>query len=328
MAEKTTLDHSLLRNVNAGRRLEKAQETNVQTAKSEVKIAIKDKTVTLIKRKKRYQQEVQKLEIISKFTDEESERLYQLRCEKSADLTDDNNDGDDDGDDEDSSEYTDDEQEKTKEQKEFITTHKSNIKEYGEHHYHDAQKFLEDHVELVSEETVNYMVGWCIHEEMHEYFFFMEHLAQQVMFIKSIIRIIQSSKSDPTQCVQTFFERMANDKQYEHEFLHELSAFKERIEQHARQNNDDLTLKNEKEKQQKRLDPDDSGLIEVMKSSSTGSESRDDFLQLTGVLSNVSQEKATNFLGHSMESTLWEPNVEGAKGDDEESVIHVENDIF
>ncbi|CAF3993416.1 unnamed protein product [Rotaria magnacalcarata] len=254
MAEKTTLDHSLLRNVNAGRRLEKAQETNVQTAKSEVKIAIKDKTVTLIKRKKRYQQEVQKLEIISKFTDEESERLYQLRCEKSADLTDDNNDGDDDGDDEDSSEYTDDEQEKTKEQKEFITTHKSNIKEYGEHHYHDAQKFLEDHVELVSEETVNYMVGWCIHEEMHE------------------------------------------------------------------------------EKQQKRLDPDDSGLIEVMKSSSTelqkGSESRDDFLQLTGVLSNVSQEKATNFLGHSMESTLWEPNVEGAKGDDEESVIHVENDIF
>ncbi|CAM4815323.1 unnamed protein product [Rotaria magnacalcarata] len=247
MAEKTTLDHSLLRNVNAGRRLEKAQETNVQTAKSEVKIAIKDKTVTLIKRKKRYQQEVQKLEIISKFTDEESERLYQLRCEKSADLTDDNNDGDDDGDDEDSSEYTDDEQEKTKEQKEFITTHKSNIKEY------------------VSEETVNYMVGWCIHEEMHEYFFFMEHLAQQ-------------------------------------------------------------------EKQQKRLDPDDSGLIEVMKSSSTelqkGSESRDDFLQLTGVLSNVSQEKATNFLGHSMESTLWEPNVEGAKGDDEESVIHVENDIF
>ncbi|CAF2230668.1 unnamed protein product [Rotaria magnacalcarata] len=299
MAEKATLDHSLLRNVNAGRRLEKAQETNVQTAKSEVKIAIKDKT----------------LEIISKFTDEESERLYQLRCEKSADLTDDNNDGDDDGDDEDSSEYTDDEQEKTKEQKEFITTHKSNIKEYGEHHYHDAQKFLEDHVELVSEETVNYMVGWCIHEEMHEYFFFMEHLAQQVMFIKPIIRIIQSSKSDPTQCVQTFFERMANDKQYEHEFLHELSAFKECIEQHARQNNDDLTLK-------KREDPDDSGLIEVMKSSSTelqkGSESRDDFLQLTGVLSNVSQEKATNFLGHSMESTLWEPNVEGAKGDDEE----------
>lgn len=35
-------------------------------------------------------------------------------------------------------------------------------------HYDDSQKFLEDHLELVCEETANYLVVWCIDLEMEE----------------------------------------------------------------------------------------------------------------------------------------------------------------
>lgn len=47
--------------------------------------------------------------------------------------------------------------------------HKANIKKYGMfRHYDDSQKFLEDHLELVCEETANYLVVWCIDLEMEE----------------------------------------------------------------------------------------------------------------------------------------------------------------
>jgi cell division cycle protein 37 len=35
-------------------------------------------------------------------------------------------------------------------------------------HYDDTQKWLEDHLELVCEETANYLVVWCIDLEMEE----------------------------------------------------------------------------------------------------------------------------------------------------------------
>ena len=35
-------------------------------------------------------------------------------------------------------------------------------------HYDDSQKFLEDNLVLVCEETANYLVVWCIDLEMEE----------------------------------------------------------------------------------------------------------------------------------------------------------------
>jgi len=54
-------------------------------------------------------------------------------------------------------------------QKQFVEKHKANIKKYGMfRHYDDTQKMLEDHLELVCEETANYLVVWCIDLEMEE----------------------------------------------------------------------------------------------------------------------------------------------------------------
>jgi cell division cycle protein 37 len=51
----------------------------------------------------------------------------------------------------------------------FVEKHKTNIKKYGMfRNYDDTSKFLEDHLELVCEETANYLVVWCIDLEMEE----------------------------------------------------------------------------------------------------------------------------------------------------------------
>lgn len=35
-------------------------------------------------------------------------------------------------------------------------------------HYDDTQNFLEEHLELVREETANYLIVWCIDLEIDE----------------------------------------------------------------------------------------------------------------------------------------------------------------
>lgn len=53
--------------------------------------------------------------------------------------------------------------------KKFVEKHKDNIKKFGMfRHYDDTQRFLEEHLELVCEETANYLVVWCIDLEMEE----------------------------------------------------------------------------------------------------------------------------------------------------------------
>ena len=54
-------------------------------------------------------------------------------------------------------------------QKNFVIKHKDNIKKFGMfRNYDDTQRFLEEHLELVCEETANYLVVWCIDLEMEE----------------------------------------------------------------------------------------------------------------------------------------------------------------
>ncbi len=68
-------------------------------------------------------------------------------------------------------------------QKKFIEKHKANIKKYGMfRHYDDSQKFLEDHLELVCEETANYLVVWCIDLEMEEVIRFLSLIYMRIFF--------------------------------------------------------------------------------------------------------------------------------------------------
>lgn len=60
-------------------------------------------------------------------------------------------------------------EEKEKKMKKFIKENEKKLKEYGMlRKYDDSKKFLQDNPHLVSENTANYLVIWCINLEMEE----------------------------------------------------------------------------------------------------------------------------------------------------------------
>lgn len=60
-------------------------------------------------------------------------------------------------------------EEKEKQMKLFVKEHEKKLKEFGMlRRYDDSKKFLQDHPYLVSENTANYLVIWCINLEMEE----------------------------------------------------------------------------------------------------------------------------------------------------------------
>lgn len=70
------------------------------------------------------------------------------------------------------------EEEKEAKMKKFIKENEKLLKQFGMlRRYDDSKQFLQEHSQLVCEETANYLVIWCINLEMEEvklcdYFFF------------------------------------------------------------------------------------------------------------------------------------------------------------
>lgn len=61
------------------------------------------------------------------------------------------------------------EEEKENRMKKFIKENEKLLKQFGMlRKYEDSKKFLQDHNQLVCEETANYLVIWCINLEMEE----------------------------------------------------------------------------------------------------------------------------------------------------------------
>jgi len=215
------------------------------------------------------------------------------------------------------------EDELTEYYKQFVEKHKANIKKYGMfRHYDDSQKFLEDHLELVCEETANYLVVWCIDLEMEEKHSLMEHVSHQTMIMQFILELGKSLKVDPRQCVRPFFSRMKTaDEQYKQGFFDELQAFRERVQKRAKQKVEDAVKQYEEEERQKRLGPGGLDPIEVMESLPKELqecfESRD-VAKLQEALSKMPRDEAAQHLDRCIKSGLWVPNAKDAEGDGEE----------
>ncbi|CAF0720752.1 unnamed protein product [Adineta steineri] len=219
------------------------------------------------------------------------------------------------------------EEEQAEYYKKFIEKHKANVKKYGMfRNYDDTQKFLEDHLELVCEETANYLVVWCIDLEMEEKHSLMEHVSHQTMIMQFILELSKTLKIDPRQCVRPFFQRMKTaDEQYKQGFVDELNAFRERVQARAKQKVADAVKQYEEEERQKRLGPGGLDPIEVMESLPKELqecfESRD-ISQLQECLSKLPREEAAQHLDRCIKSGLWVPNAKDAEGDDEEDAKH------
>ncbi|CAF3889099.1 unnamed protein product [Rotaria magnacalcarata] len=215
------------------------------------------------------------------------------------------------------------EEEQAEYYKQFVEKHKDNIKKYGMfRHFEDTQKFLEEHYELVCEETANYLVIWCIDLEMEEKHSLMEHVSHQTMIMQFILELSKSLKIDPRQCVRPFFTRMKTaDQQYKQGFSEELQAFRERVQTRAQQKVADAVKQYEEEERQKRLGPGGLDPVEVMESLPKELqdcfESRDIAL-LQETLSKMPRDEAANHLDRCIKSGLWVPNAKDAEGDEEE----------
>lgn len=60
-------------------------------------------------------------------------------------------------------------EEKEARMKKFIKENEKNLKHFGMlRRYDDSRAFLKEHLELVCEDTANYLVIWCINLEMEE----------------------------------------------------------------------------------------------------------------------------------------------------------------
>lgn len=207
--------------------------------------------------------------------------------------------------------------------KKFVEKNKDNIKKYGMfRNYDDSQRFLEEHLELVCEETANYLVVWCIDLEIEEKRSLMEHVSHQTMIMQFILELSKSLKLDPRQCVRPFFQRMKTaDQQYKQGFVDELDAFKDRVQKRAKQKVDEAVKQYEEEEREKRLGPGGLDPIEVMESLPEELqkcfESRD-VAQLQEVLSKMPRDVAAQHLDRCIKSGLWVPNAKDAEGAEED----------
>ena len=91
----------------------------------------------------------------------------------------------------------------------------------------------------------------------------MEHVSHQTMVMQFILELSKSLKVDPRQCVRPFFTRFRKviffflferkhsfrmktaDEQYKQGFFDELQAFRERVQQRAKQKIEDAIQKYE-----------------------------------------------------------------------------------
>ncbi len=92
--------------------------------------------------------------------------------------------------------------------REFFKKHEKDLKAYGMlQKYDDSKRFLQDHPDLVCEETANYLVIWCINLQMEEKASLMEHIAHQCICMQFILELSKHLDRDPRSCVGSFFSK-------------------------------------------------------------------------------------------------------------------------
>ena len=73
--------------------------------------------------------------------------------------------------------------------------------------YDDSKRFLQEHPELVCEETANYLVIQCINYEMEEKHELMAHVAHQCICMQFMLELAKQLDVDPRACIGSFFTR-------------------------------------------------------------------------------------------------------------------------
>ena len=205
------------------------------------------------------------------------------------------------------------EEEQEKYYKEFVKKHEKHIKEYGMiSRWDDAKAFLNEHPDLVCDETANYLAIWSLDLAMEEKNDLMEHIAKQVISMQFILELAKQLKRDPRSCVSAFFTRIQTaEKEYLDGFYAELESFKTRIKTRAKEKLDALMKEIDEEERQKRIGPGGLDPVEVYESLPDAMRKCFDDRDIEGlqaVLQTMDVADAKYHMKRCIDSGMWVPD--------------------
>ncbi|XP_054000746.1 hsp90 co-chaperone Cdc37 [Hylaeus anthracinus] len=220
-------------------------------------------------------------------------------------------------------------EEKEKRTKQFVEEHKKKIKEFGMlKRYDDSKKFLSENPHLVCENTLNYLVVWCINLEIEGKHDLVEHVAHQCICMQYIFELSKQLDVDPRACVGSFFSRIQiAEVEYKNSFDDEIRAFKDRIRKRAVEKVAEALKEVEEEERKARLGPGGLDPLEVFESLPEPLqkcfETRDIPL-LHQTMAEMPKEEVAYHIKRCVDSGLWLPDAKAKEkldGEEEEESL-------
>ncbi|CAL8085771.1 unnamed protein product [Orchesella dallaii] len=182
----------------------------------------------------------------------------------------------------------------------------------------DSKRFLEEHPQLICEDTANYLVIWCVELAMEEKFELMNHVSHQCICMQFLLDLAKQLYRDPRTCVGSFFSKMNQKNKgqlddYKQAFDAELELFRKRVRARAEEKIQEAMEEAEEEERQARLGPGGLDPVEVFKSLpqvlKTCFETKDvPLLQKT--LLELPEEDARYHMKRCVDAGMWYPSKE------------------
>ncbi|CAB3233414.1 unnamed protein product [Arctia plantaginis] len=210
------------------------------------------------------------------------------------------------------------EEEKEARMKKFIKKNETLLKKFGMlRRYDDSRQLLQEHNELVCEETANYLVIWCINLEMEGKHELMAHVAHQTICMQYILELSKQLDVDPRACVGSFFSKIQiAEKTYKDSFDDELEQFKARIKKRAAEKIEEAIKEQEEEERKARLGPGGLDPVEVYEELPDELKKcfdAQDVPLLQATIAKMPEQEAIYYMKKCVDAGLWVPG----KNDDE-----------
>jgi len=101
------------------------------------------------------------------------------------------------------------EDEKLKRSDKFMEDHWRDIRRYGMlHDYRDSEELLKEKPHLACEDTVDYLLAWCIGLEVEGKRALMERVTHQIVSMQSLLQIAAELELNPRSAAINFFQKM------------------------------------------------------------------------------------------------------------------------
>jgi len=204
------------------------------------------------------------------------------------------------------------EEEKEKRMKQFIKENEKLLKQFGMfRRYEDSARFLQENLQLVCEDTANYLVIWCINLEMEEKHELMCHVAHQTICMQFILEMSSKMDIDARACVGPFYKKIQlADPEYKKVFQDELDGFKQRVEKRAREKVEALLKEMEEEEKKQRLGPGGLDPLEVLETLPVELKEcfeKQDVPLLQATIAKMPEKEMLYHMKRAIDSGLWVP---------------------